>query len=112
MATETLGSRLRALREGAGLSLGKIAEATGFAKNTIHKWEQDVMVPQAPSLGKIAEFLDVEPAYLMFGVVKHKPTHQKLTEAVNLLNDAEAELVLQVVHKFLSPRLLTNGKKK
>jgi len=106
---ETLGSRLRALREGSGYSLAKVAEATDFAKNTIHKWEQDVMVPQAQSLAKVAEFLDVEPAYLAFGVVKHRPTHQKLTEAVNLLNDDEANLMLQVVHKFLSPRTVTNG---
>ena len=109
MVNETMGSRLRALREGAGYSLAKIAEATGFSKNTIHKWEQDVMVPQAASLAKVAEFLDVEPAYLAFGVVKHRPTHQKLTEAVNLLNDTEADLILQVVNKFLSPRTVTNG---
>jgi alcohol dehydrogenase YqhD (iron-dependent ADH family) len=67
------------------------------------------MVPQAQSLAKVAEFLDVEPAYLAFGVVKHRPMHQKLTEAVNLLNDDEADLMLQVVHKFLSPRTVTNG---
>jgi alcohol dehydrogenase YqhD (iron-dependent ADH family) len=66
------------------------------------------MVPRAQSLAKVAEFLDVEPAYLAFGVVKHRPTHQKLTEAVNLLNDSEADLVLQVVQKFLSPRLPTD----
>jgi transcriptional regulator with XRE-family HTH domain len=105
---ETLGSRMRALREGAGYSLANVAEATGFSKNTIHKWEQDIMVPQAKNLEKIAEFFDVEQAYLVFGVIKRRPTHQKLTEAVNLLNDSEADLVLQVVQKFLSPRLPTD----
>lgn len=99
---------MRALREGAGYSLANIAEATGFSKNTIHKWEQDIMLPEPKSLAKVAEFLEVEPAYLAFGVVKHRPTHQKLTEAVNLLNDSEADLVLQVVQKFLSPRLPTD----
>lgn len=118
MVHETMGSRLRALREGAGYSLAKIAEATGFSKNTIHKWEQDVMVPQAASLAKVAEFLKVEPAYLAFGVVQHRPTHQRLTEAVNLLNEKEAELILQVVQKFLAPRAVVtkngngNGKNK
>jgi len=108
MDTETLGSRMRQLREGAGLSLQKVADATGFAKNTIHKWETDVMAPNGKNLARIAEFLNVEPAYLAFGVVKHRPTHQKLSEAVGLLNESEAELTLAVVQKFLTPRAKIN----
>jgi transcriptional regulator with XRE-family HTH domain len=108
MDTETLGSRMRQLREGAGLSLQKVADATGFAKNTIHKWEQNVMAPNGKNLALIAEFLNVEPAYLAFGVVKHRPTHQKLTEAVGLLNESEAELALAVIQKFLTPRATIN----
>ena len=112
----SLGSRLASLRAGLGLSLQNVADGIGISKNTVHKWERDEMVPSGPNVAKLADFLQVEPAYLAYGVVKNKPANRELAEAITLLNKDEAQLVLMLVNKILSPRteVVTrngNGKK-
>ena len=100
----SLGSRLASLRAGLDLSLQNVADGIGISKNTVHKWERDEMVPSGTNTAKLAAFLQVEPAYLAYGVVKNKPTHKELSEAIGLLNDNEAELVLMLVKKIMNPR--------
>jgi transcriptional regulator with XRE-family HTH domain len=53
---ETMGKRLKRLREGAKMTQAELAERTGIPLGTIRNWEQDVREPrlgQAVSMARV-----------------------------------------------------------
>lgn len=60
------GERLRQLREKIGLSQTEAAEKIGVSKQTLYKYEKDI-ITNIPSdvVEKIAELYDVSPASIM-----------------------------------------------
>lgn len=62
----TKGERLRKLREDKGLSQVEAAEKIGVSKQTLYKYEKDI-VTNIPSdiIEKMASLYDSSPAYLM-----------------------------------------------
>jgi transcriptional regulator with XRE-family HTH domain len=65
-STMTTGERIRKSREEIGMSQSKLAELCGVAKQTIYKYEKDIItnIPM-DNLKKVASILRVTPAYLM-----------------------------------------------
>ena len=63
----TLGDRLTAAREGAGLDVAAMAEALGLRPETLEGWEVDQAEPTASLMGRIATVTGVSPGWLLTG---------------------------------------------
>jgi transcriptional regulator with XRE-family HTH domain len=72
-ADGTLGTRLRALREGAGLSQRALASRAGVAPETVARLEGDRTPTRPATLRKIAAALGVPPEVLAGGHVSAEP---------------------------------------
>lgn len=62
----TKGSRIKALRESAGLSQVALAQMIGVSKQTLYKYENDI-ITNIPSdkIEEIAKAVGVDPSYIM-----------------------------------------------
>lgn len=63
----TVGDRLTAGREAAGLSIAELSADLGVRPETLEGWEADQAEPTAPLLAQIAARLHVEPEWLLTG---------------------------------------------
>lgn len=65
----TIGDRIRAAREAAGLTQQQLADAVeaGGGQRQISNWETDFRTPRRETLERIAEVLGTTPGKLMFG---------------------------------------------
>ena len=54
-----LGERIKALRQGKGLSQEKMAELIGLSRQAVTKWETNRSCPSTENLLKLAEIFDV-----------------------------------------------------
>lgn len=61
----TLGSTVRRLREGSGLTQAELAEAVGISKSHISRIESDDREPSLSVLRKLADALSVWPGLLV-----------------------------------------------
>lgn len=60
-----IGTKIRLLRQGDGLSLQQLAERSGVSAASIHKIEKNTMVPTITVLMKLARALDRSVSYLV-----------------------------------------------
>lgn len=60
-----IGTKIRLLRQGAGLSLQQLADRSGVSAAAIHKVERNSMVPTITTLMKLARALDRSVSYLV-----------------------------------------------
>lgn len=67
-AAETLGMRLRRLRESRGMSLAGLARLAGLSKPSIWAWEKGATVPRRKSLLALASALEVSEEEIVGGV--------------------------------------------
>ncbi len=65
--TDSLGERIRSMREGRGQSLKQLAEATGLTQSFLSQVERDLTSPSVASLRKIAEALGTSVAMFFVG---------------------------------------------
>lgn len=79
-------SRLRALREKAGLSQEQLAAELGFSQNQITRWETGKWTPQADALVVVAKVFNVSVDYLL-GV------RDDSSYPVDSLTDEEREII-------------------
>ena len=61
-------NNLRSLRKKSGLSQEELGIRLNIARQTISKWENGVSVPDAETLVKLAEILDVSVNELFFNL--------------------------------------------
>ena len=64
---ETLGSRIKRLRNARGHTMRGLAEKVGVSKPTLWKWEGDQMRPRHDTMHRLAEVLDVSELELVYG---------------------------------------------
>ena len=55
----TLGERIRALRQGRGMSQEALAEALGVSRQAVSKWEKSLSYPDTENLLSLAELFGV-----------------------------------------------------
>lgn len=67
-AAETIGRRVRAVRNELGISLEDLGELSGINWTTIGKIERGVTSPATESLVRIASALEVDPGTFLEGV--------------------------------------------
>ena len=60
-----LGMRLRALREGIGLSQSKFADVIGSTQSSINRYENGQATPTVELLRKYADYFDVSMDYIL-----------------------------------------------
>lgn len=65
--TATLGDRLAAAREQAGLNQKQLAKGLGIKAGTLRDWEDDLAEPRANKLAMIAGVLGVSVGWLLSG---------------------------------------------
>ena len=65
MTTQTLGERIRAARQAAGLSQEKLAERLGLTRQAVTKWETGQSAPSTENLLHLAEVLGVPVTALL-----------------------------------------------
>lgn len=63
----TLGDRLTAAREGAGMDIPGLADALGLRPETLEGWEVDQAEPTASLMGRIATLTGVSAVWLLTG---------------------------------------------
>ncbi|WP_409677757.1 helix-turn-helix transcriptional regulator [Paracoccus sp. (in: a-proteobacteria)] len=95
----TLGDRLTAAREAAGLSVDQLAGELGVRPETQLGWEVDQAEPGAPLLNQIAGRLEVSPQWLLTGqgeapqeLSQNAAVLDELRTLRNLLSEATARI--------------------
>ncbi len=64
---ETLGSRIKRLRNARGFTMRGLAEMVGVSKPTLWKWEGDQVRPRHETMQRLASELDVSELELVYG---------------------------------------------
>ena len=64
---ETLGHRIRKLREQRGLNVLQLARGCGHTPGTVKSWEDDKATPRTPSLNALRRALGVTAEQLLAG---------------------------------------------
>jgi len=89
---KTIGERIRGLREDLDMSQVRLAGIVGVTKATMSKYENNVAIPKADLIGKMASTLNTSADYLV-GLTDNQFTRG--TSDAPRLSDAETELVLR-----------------
>ncbi len=63
--SSTIGSRIKAIRESAGVSEARLAEAVGVTQPTVSRWERGHVALRVFQLVKIASALRVDVAEII-----------------------------------------------
>ena len=64
MAKETIGSRLRKLRQSVKISQRKMGELLGVSQSAIDRYERDLSCPNAKNFVVYADYFDVSLDYI------------------------------------------------
>lgn len=80
---ETIGDRINLLRDNLEISQVKLAKAVEVTKATMSKYEHNISIPNAETIGKIADILNTTTDYLI-GRTKNKAPLIKGNEWVQL----------------------------
>jgi transcriptional regulator with XRE-family HTH domain len=67
MTRERFGTRLRSLRERAGLTQTELAQAVGVSQGNVATWERNAAVPQSAMVEQLAAALGVPAVELLVG---------------------------------------------
>lgn len=109
----TTGERIKEMRLKKGMSQAELGEAIGVKKAAIHKYETGVVVNlKRSSILKLAEALDVTPAYLLCidDIKKPAPDNEcepdsldnKIIEGFRHLSPERKKLLLAQIEAWLS----------
>ncbi len=66
-AVVQIGEKLRQLRIERAMTQEELAQAAGIGKNTVNRLETNITEPRPPTLRKLAQALEVDPAELVRG---------------------------------------------
>jgi len=88
----TLGDRLAAARDAAGLSQDNLAQRLGVRFKTVRDWENDVKEPRANRLQMLAALLGVSLRWLLTGVGNDVTPPEALPEAGAQMKNTLIEL--------------------
>lgn len=69
---DTIGSRIKKLREAKGYSMGKLEEAIEASRGSVNQWEKDRNVPGGKAVISLAKFFNVSTDYILLGVEMNK----------------------------------------
>lgn len=64
----TIGERIRYLREQRKMSRSSVSASVGVTRDTMYKWEHDIITPREANIRKLAEVFAVKPSVVRQGV--------------------------------------------
>ena len=82
-----LGSNLFNARKKSGLSQEAVAEKLGVSRQTISKWEKNLSVPDADTLIRLAEILEVSVSELLGTNIAKENTAGNVAEQLSRINE-------------------------
>ncbi|MCQ2526648.1 MAG: helix-turn-helix domain-containing protein [Lachnospiraceae bacterium] len=65
MGNEIFGTRVKYLREKAGLSMDQLATKLGVSKSRVNMWENSGTIPRGDVLIQLAKYFEVSTDYLL-----------------------------------------------
>lgn len=93
MDMDIFARRLKEVRQEKGVSAKELGEALGINKATIHHYEKaDFKSIKSPTLRAIADYLNVNPDYLI-GATDNKHTVKEAEELMANITDGEKMLL-------------------
>jgi transcriptional regulator with XRE-family HTH domain len=104
LQADSIGRRLRAAREAAGLTQAEFAEALGAGRTSLSKWELDQRSPDAKVIADAARLLNV-PSSLFLGLEPEgqtDPVHQRLCRLLMARGTGLAAKLLKVTEEALA----------
>lgn len=108
--SETIGQRLKKLRESLGLSQNDIGKQVGVPQSAMYRFEHDIAQPNYRILCWYADYFDVSTDYLLLRtdkpqgkLYKHEP--KSLKEKLSKQKD-----MAEFVEALFDPKSLLNSK--
>ena len=96
MGNQYFSTRVKALREKAGLSMEQLANRLEVTKSRINMWENNGTVPRMDVLIALAKFFNVSTDYLLgnddvSNLTSHNPKLSYLQRNLGKLNETDLE---------------------
>ena len=82
---QDIGSRVKAGRKDRGLTQEELAEQIGVSRSAVAQWETGRTGQITGNLSRIAEVLDLNVEYLMYGTDKRAPTQAHQGDEIAML---------------------------
>ena len=102
---ETIGRKIRLLREQAGLTQEDVAEAMEVSRQAVSKWENDLSTPDPAKMIRLADVLNTDLEYLTTGRVVVPSRPPIVLETVKTVEKVVEKPVVQVVEKIVERRV-------
>ena len=81
------GENLKTLRKQKGFSQEELATRLHVVRQTISKWEKNLSVPDADSLIRLAEILEVSVSELLGAKIENENTASDVAEQLSRINE-------------------------
>ena len=81
------GENLKTLRKQKGFSQEELATRLHVVRQTISKWEKNLSVPDADTLIRLAEILEVSVSELLRAKIENKNTASDVAEQLSRINE-------------------------
>lgn len=81
------GENLKTLRKQKGFSQEELATRLHVVRQTISKWEKNLSVPDADTLIRLAEILEVSVSELLGAKIKNENTASDVAEQLSRINE-------------------------
>lgn len=78
---------LRELRKSKGFTQEELAIKINVVRQTVSKWEKGLSVPDADSLQKIADVLDVEVSQLLGAKIEKEENNNEIAQQLSRINE-------------------------
>jgi len=103
MARESFGTRLRSLRERAGMSQTELAKQLGTDQNHISRWERNASQPEIETVERLAAVLGVSAVELLTGQPPKPPKRTIRLTADNFAAHLPTDYAASLVEGFTVP---------
>ena len=90
-----LSENLKSFRKSKGISQEELAVRLNVVRQTISKWEKGLTVPDADTLIRIAEILEVDVSELLGAKVSSKESKDTVTNVAEQLSRINEQLAIK-----------------
>lgn len=109
---DTLGSRLKHLREKNGFTLEYVATCLNTTKTSIARYEKNDREPKSEMISSLADLYNVSTDYLLgrdsdLDIKNEVEYSEDVLEAAELfgeLNEKQKEVILKIIEEFLETK--------
>lgn len=97
----SVGQRITELRNEQKISQNQLAQALDVSRQAVSKWENDLSVPDAAKMIRLAQILNTDIEYLSTGRVVVPTRPPVVLETVKTVEKVVEKPVIQVVEKIV-----------